>query len=56
MEKIKKNFPLKPAAIINELNLKTPVYKKTAAYGHFGRNEDGFSWERLDKVGLLKGN
>ena len=45
-------FDLRPAAIINTLDLLKPVYKKTAAYGHFGR--DGFSWERLDRVDDLK--
>ena len=52
VELIKKVFPLKPADIIKELDLKKPVYLKTAAYGHFGR--DGFSWEKLDKVEELK--
>ena len=50
-EIIKKTFPLKPADILKELNLKRPIYKKTAAYGHFGRNS--FPWERLDKVDEL---
>jgi S-adenosylmethionine synthetase len=49
---IKEIFPLKPADILKELNLKRPIYKKTAAYGHFGRNT--FPWERLDKVDELK--
>jgi len=52
VEWIKKIFPLKPAEILEELNLKRPIYKKTAAYGHFGR--DTFPWERLDKVDELK--
>ena len=46
---IKKNFPLKPKEIIEELNLKNPIYKKTACFGHFGRNDPDFSWERIDK-------
>lgn len=45
---ITKLFPLKPADIIKELDLRKPIYKRTAAYGHFGRNEEGFTWERTD--------
>jgi S-adenosylmethionine synthetase len=52
VEIIREVFPLKPADILKELNLKRPIYKKTAAYGHFGR--DTFPWERLDKVEELK--
>ena len=52
VEWIKEIFPLKPAYILKELNLKRPIYQKTAAYGHFGR--DTFPWERLDKVEELK--
>ena len=51
---IRKHFPLKPAEIISHLKLKRPIYKKTAAYGHFGRNEKEFTWEKTDKVKLLK--
>ena len=51
---IRKNFPLKPADIISQLNLKRPIYKKTAVYGHFGRNDEDFTWEKTDKVHLLK--
>ena len=51
---IKKNFPLKPADIIKYLKLKRPIYRKTAAYGHFGRNDPDFTWENLDKVEILK--
>ena len=47
-----KEFDLRPYAIIRKLNLRNPVYKQTASYGHFGRS--GFSWERLDKVEDLK--
>lgn len=50
-----KHFPLKPAEIIRHLNLLRPIYQKTAAYGHFGREEPEFTWERTDKVGVLKG-
>ncbi len=48
------NFPIKPADIIEELNLKQPIYEKTAAYGHFGRTDVEFPWEKLDKVDVLK--
>ncbi len=50
---IRKNFELKPAGIIKSLDLKKPVYKKTAAYGHFGRSEKGFTWEKTDKASAL---
>ena len=47
-------FPLRPAALIEELDLLRPIYRQTAAYGHFGREEADFSWERTDKVDDLK--
>jgi S-adenosylmethionine synthetase len=47
---VKKNYDLTPAGIIDALQLRRPIYKATAAYGHFGRNEDNFTWEKLDKV------
>jgi S-adenosylmethionine synthetase len=47
-------FPLKPAGIIQHLQLQRPIYRKTASYGHFGRTEEGFTWEKLDKVDALK--
>lgn len=53
-ELIKKHFNFKPKAIIEQLQLRRPIYKKTAAYGHFGRNDPDFTWERLDKVEVLK--
>ena len=53
-ELINKNFDLRPAAIIRDLDLRRPIYKKTAAYGHFGRNEPEFSWERTDKAETLR--
>jgi len=57
-EKISKlvyeTFKLKPKEIIETLNLKLPIYKKTAAYGHFGRTEPEFTWESLDKIDILK--
>ncbi|QHQ60377.1 methionine adenosyltransferase [Anaerocolumna sedimenticola] len=51
---IRDNFDLRPAGIIKMLDLRRPIYKKTAAYGHFGRNELSLPWERLDKVDDLK--
>lgn len=53
-EIIREVFPLKPAEIIKTLDLLRPIYKKTAAYGHFGRNEPEFTWERIDKVDELR--
>ena len=52
--KVKKNFDMRPSKIIETLLLKRPIYKKTAAYGHFGRNDPSFTWEKTDKVELLK--
>ena len=56
MKLINKNFDLKPAAIIRDLDLRRPIYKKTAAYGHFGREDDleSFTWEKTDKADALK--
>ena len=51
---IRKNIDLTPAGIIRRLNLRRPVYRNTAAYGHFGRNENGFTWEKLDLIQKLK--
>jgi S-adenosylmethionine synthetase len=51
---IGKVFDLRPAAIIDELDLRRPIYKKTAAYGHFGRTDVDFPWEKLDKVEEIK--
>ena len=51
---VRKVFDLRPAAIIDELDLLRPIYSKTAAYGHFGRNDADFTWERTDKVDELK--
>ena len=50
---IRRHFDLRPAGIIQMLNLREPIYKQTAAYGHFGRNELDLSWEKLDKVDVL---
>ncbi len=51
---IRENFDLRPAGIIKMLNLRRPIYKQTAAYGHFGRNDLDLPWEALDKVDALK--
>jgi len=51
---IRKHFPLKPKDIIEQLRLKRPIYRKTAAYGHFGRDDPDFTWENTDKAALLK--
>jgi S-adenosylmethionine synthetase len=53
-ELVSKNFDMKPSAIISHLDLKRPIYRKTAAYGHFGRNEPEFNWEKTDKADVLK--
>lgn len=53
-ELIKENFKMKPADIIKTLDLLRPIYRKTAANGHFGRNEPEFTWERTDKAAALK--
>ena len=52
--KVKKNFDMRPSKIIETLSLKRPIYKKTAVYGHFGRNDPSFSWEKTDRAHLLK--
>mgnify|MGYP001566951719 CR=1 FL=1 len=51
---IRKNFDMTPKGIIQTLDLRRPIYRKTAAYGHFGRNEPEFTWERTDKAATLK--
>jgi S-adenosylmethionine synthetase len=54
-EAVRKIFDLRPGAIVKNLDLLRPIYRKTAAYGHFGRNDRDFTWERLDKVNEIKG-
>lgn len=54
VDMIRENFDLRPAGIIKMLDLRRPIYKQTAAYGHFGRNDLDLPWERLDKVETLK--
>jgi S-adenosylmethionine synthetase len=51
---VRATFSLKPKAIIERLNLLRPIYRKTAAYGHFGRGKDGFTWEKTDMVDTLR--
>jgi len=51
---VRDNFELTPRGIMEELNLRRPIYKATAAYGHFGREENGFSWEKADKAETLR--
>ncbi len=53
-EIIRENFDLRPAGIIKMLDLRRPIYKQTAAYGHFGRTDIDLPWEKLDKVEDLK--
>ncbi len=54
IEAINEVFDLRPAAIIRDLDLRRPIYRRTAAYGHFGRSDKGFSWEKLSRLDLFK--
>ncbi len=54
VEIIRENFDLRPAGIIKMLDLRRPVYRQTAAYGHFGRDDLNLPWEQLDRVEVLK--
>jgi S-adenosylmethionine synthetase len=51
---VKEHFDLRPGAIIRDLDLQRPIYAKTAAYGHFGRDDHDFTWERTDKADALR--
>ena len=51
---VRETFSLKPASIIKELDLLRPIYEKTAAYGHFGRSEPEFTWERTSRAEALR--
>jgi S-adenosylmethionine synthetase len=51
---VREVFDLRPAAILRDLDLKRPIYQKTAAYGHFGRSEPNFTWEKLSKLKEFK--
>jgi S-adenosylmethionine synthetase len=53
-ELVREHFDLRPAAILRDLDLRRPIYAKTAAYGHFGRDDHDFSWERTDKAAALR--
>ena len=53
-ELVLKHFDLRPAAIIRDLDLRRPIYKKTASYGHFGRADESFPWEKTDRAAMLK--
>ena len=53
-ELVRTHFDLRPAAIIRDLDLRRPIYRKTAAYGHFGRDDESFPWEKTDKAEILK--
>ena len=54
VEVVRKVFDFRPKQIIDQLQLRRPIYKKTAAYGHFGRDDPDFTWEKTDKVSILK--
>jgi S-adenosylmethionine synthetase len=53
-ELVREHFDLRPAAILRDLDLRRPIYAKTAAYGHFGREDRDFTWERTDKADELR--
>ena len=53
-ELVREHFDLRPAAILRDLDLRRPIYAKTAAYGHFGREDRDFTWERTDKADALR--
>ena len=53
-ELVREHFDLRPAAILRDLDLRRPIYQKTAAYGHFGRDDHDFTWERTDKAEALR--
>jgi S-adenosylmethionine synthetase len=54
VELVRAHFPLTPKGMIDHLRLRRPIYRKTAAFGHFGRTEESFSWEAADKVEPLR--
>ncbi|MDH5333517.1 MAG: methionine adenosyltransferase domain-containing protein, partial [Thermoleophilia bacterium] len=51
---VSEHFDLRPGAIIRDLDLRRPIYAKTAAYGHFGRDDRDFTWERVDRADALR--
>jgi S-adenosylmethionine synthetase len=54
LQLVKKHFDMRPKAIIQQLDLLRPIYRKTAVFGHFGREDPDFTWERTDKAEILK--
>ena len=54
IELVREHFDLRPKGLINMLNLKRPIYQPTAAYGHFGREQESFTWEKTDKADALR--
>ncbi|MDP7282539.1 MAG: methionine adenosyltransferase domain-containing protein, partial [Candidatus Undinarchaeales archaeon] len=54
VELVRKHFPLKPKDILEQLDLRRPIFRKTATYGHFGREDPDFTWEKTDKAEVLK--
>ncbi len=54
VELVRDNFDLRPAALVEHLDLRKPKYRATAAYGHFGGHEPGFTWERTDRAAALR--
>jgi S-adenosylmethionine synthetase len=54
LELVKKHFDMRPKAIIDHLDLRRPIYRKTAVFGHFGRSDPDFTWERTDKAAALR--
>jgi S-adenosylmethionine synthetase len=54
LELVKKNFDMRPKAIIEKLCLLRPIYRKTAVFGHFGRDDPDFTWEKTDKADILR--
>ena len=53
-ELVDKHFDLRPGAIVRDLDLRRPIFRKTAAYGHFGREDHDFTWEKTDKAAALR--
>jgi S-adenosylmethionine synthetase len=53
-KRVRRNFDLRPYGILTMLDLKQPIYKSSASYGHFGRTETEFTWERTDKIEALQ--
>ena len=51
---VRDTFDLRPAAIVRDLDLKRPIYRRTAAYGHFGRNDPNFTWEQVSRLDAFK--